>query len=673
MEHLPISPAFEKKNLAITMQTSDFYAPYASVVALSIIKNASPAYNYDIIFMTWDMREETEKKLLSLAEGKGNVSVRVLDVLDKLEAYQKIAETSNGFNRFSYTGMIRLMLPKLLDRYQEVLNLDCDMLFCSDVSEVFQYDVSKVCMAAVPDVFCYTINHRPGEDRYSDEYMLNRLGLHSAAEYMNGGFLLLNLQMIRENYTTDQILDFAVRDGVILRCFEQDTFSGLFRDSKIVLPFEWNWFNDIPRLVGPFTKYLPADDAYLEAHRQAEAHIKNIHYVTDKKPWLTNTAYPHSKEWWSVALEGPFLNDVMARATAGNLHGSNEIVTCANPRVLFYCASGCQILNAVNIKYRFYKGIDADVVLDETGGAAEYKTNLEHAGLFHDIFTLKYDVRESEKTGSLSSPSVSYTDLYLPDSANAGAQIIFSRFAESKRVAVHLYEGGGCGAYTLDSSRQRGFFGDDITKCVKDIFLYDLEAHSNPRNAVPLIQIPQIRKEDARLMTLLRQAFGDCNLPDERYIFLQESFAEEGLMCNDSWLLDAVAEITGKDNIAVRLHPKAAPANEKLYRLHGYHVCPANHTPWEMAALLPGLENKVLLSISSTALISPYLACGSKAKAVSLFDLMPLSRRVKTGVGEYRRFLNGLRAEMNREKATLFCPKSMAELRMVLRYIEGDM
>ena len=319
MQNLPVTPAFEENNLAITMQTSDFFAPYASVAALSIIENSSPDYNYDILFMTWDMREETAKKLLTLAEGRDNVSVRVVNVLDKLNTYQEIAQTSSGFDRFSYTGMVRLLLPQLLEYYHFVLNFDCDMLVFSDVSEVFQYDISNHYMGAVPDIYCYTLNHRPGEERYTDEYMLKRLGLRSAAEYMNGGFLFLNLRLIREHYTVSQIMDFAVRDGTILRCFEQDTFSGLFQDNKLVLPFEWNWFNDMPRQLGPFLKYLPEEDAYIEAHRQAEAHIKNIHYVTGKKPWFMDPGYPYSKEWWDVAVRSPFLGDIVMRAMDDNI------------------------------------------------------------------------------------------------------------------------------------------------------------------------------------------------------------------------------------------------------------------------------------------------------------------------------------------------------------------
>lgn len=316
MQHLPVSPAFVENNLAITMQTSDYFAPYASVVALSIIENASPDYNVDIIFMTWDMQMETEKKLLTLAEGKNNISVRVVNVLEELSAYKEIARTSSGFDRFSYTGMIRLLLPQLLDSYLYVLNLDCDMLLLSDVSEVFQYDISKYYMGAVPDILCYTLNRRPGEKRYSDKLMLNQLGLRSAAEYMNGGFLFLNLQLIRENFTTDQILDFAIRDGIIFRCYEQDTFSGLFQDKKLVLSFEWNWFNNMPHLIGRITKYLPANDAYLRGYQEAEAHIRNIHYVTDKKPWEIDTTYPHAKEWWAVALRSPFIKDIVDRAAA---------------------------------------------------------------------------------------------------------------------------------------------------------------------------------------------------------------------------------------------------------------------------------------------------------------------------------------------------------------------
>ena len=86
-----------------------------------------------------------------------NISIRVVDVSNEIESYVAIAKKRSDYERFSATGVIRLLLPELLTEFDKILNLDCDMVLCADAAELDAYDLSEYYMGGVQDIICYSV------------------------------------------------------------------------------------------------------------------------------------------------------------------------------------------------------------------------------------------------------------------------------------------------------------------------------------------------------------------------------------------------------------------------------------------------------------------------------------------------------------------------------------
>lgn len=684
MLSLPIYPAFEKNNLAITLEASEFFAAPASVTILSIIENASPAYNYDFVVLTWDMREETAQKLISTAEGRKNVSIRIVNILKEIEAYKGIQERAARFSEFSYTCLVRIFLVTLMVNYDTILNLDCDLLICGNISELFSHDMSDYYMGGVPDVMGYVQNRRPGATSMTDDYVFNRLKLTSVSEYVNGGVVMLNLQKIRAAFTQKQIIDFAVDDGTLLPFGEQDTFNGLFSGHKLMLPFEWNWQIDNERmLIETGKRYLPINDELLERYYSAENNIKCYHYLCEKKPW-TSAKVSYGNKWWEVAKRSPFIDSFLP-----NTHSTN-----ANKHLLFLCGSSFQLVSALNIKLHYYPDVTADLLIHSSTQIINAVDRIEKANIFQKIIVsnYKHNVDYSkiiempiaerslhpERYEHMPALCAQYTDLFISVCKYHYHQMIYYYLVNAgKKPAVHIYD-EGVSNYTdnLKAHEYRmidhSCYPDDkrFHANIDSIFLYAPEFYCGS-SKILIVPIPRLSSDDTELEKMLLSIFGKCELPNEKYLFFNEPFAEDEKISNEIQILDAVAAIVGKDNIALSVHPDSAKM-EDIYRLHGYHIFSDNGVPWELIAYSSKIDNKVLMSISSSTIYTPLLVCGKTSKSISLLNVMKLSKRSYARFQEYQRLLGKIQAASNKDGITFYIPNTLLELKNIIRYIEGE-
>ena len=75
-EHITMSPAFNQNNIPIILACDNNYAPYGAITINSIIQNATPENNYDIILLHTEITQENQDRIYQLAKGKNNISVK---------------------------------------------------------------------------------------------------------------------------------------------------------------------------------------------------------------------------------------------------------------------------------------------------------------------------------------------------------------------------------------------------------------------------------------------------------------------------------------------------------------------------------------------------------------------------------------------------------------------
>ena len=156
--------------------------PLVLLSALSIAKyTAAPVSLY---FVTADLTR-IRPKFVAVDPSRAEILTRALrtgnpessaEILDVTELYEKLLGGSkNETSKYTPYSFLRLLLPEL-DLHGKLIYLDSDIMCCSDLSELWNVDVSDYEFAAVRD--------------HMGQFFFGR-------NYVNSGVLLLNLEEIR--------------------------------------------------------------------------------------------------------------------------------------------------------------------------------------------------------------------------------------------------------------------------------------------------------------------------------------------------------------------------------------------------------------------------------------------------------------------------------------------
>lgn len=682
MTELPILPAFSENNVAITMQSSDFFAPYASVTIRSILDHITAGNNYDFIITSKDMSEESAATLCAMADPYSNVSIRVVNVK---KIYDQLIQVED--KRFGGETVTRIFLMELLPDYDKVLNLDSDMIVCADVAELYATDITDYYMAAVQDLQSY-ISYCYGYKKvyFNRSFVKDTLKLNSITDYYNGGLLLLNLERIRESFGAKKIAETIIRNN--FRFFEQDAFSHLFRGSVLSLDWKWNWQCDANTYFQDHVGEIYDFAGYREKFKFAQKYPCIVHYLSEIKPWA-NEKTIRATLWWQYAGQSPFYGSILGRRYQTMKYASTA------ERVLFVCETPYHLFNSLEIKHQLYKNVPADIVFTASADFSAYISQLEKIKLFDTIYRTGYTVvkdiaklRETAPNREITKHperyehyidlSAEYSDYFMPVLSSPYQKLLYLTLKKKgKAPRVHLYEDG---AITYIEDVQRGMQKDtlyygagDLTRFQSnlcEILVRNPSLYLADSQNVPVAKLPDFRSDDCEMWEIMQSVFGEQCIPKERFIFFNEPFSSEGLLSNDVDILETIAQRVGKDNVTVKLHPRAAREREK-YISRGFKIY-ENNTPWETVFMNPEIENKVLLSISSNSLVTPWSVGGKKPLVVYLWKVMKLSQRHHVREAGFSRFLSAVAEEMNSEGKKMFCPNSMSELTEIIKYVEGE-
>lgn len=104
---------------------------------------------------------------------------------------------------------------------------------------------------------------------------------------------------------------------------------------------------------------------------------------------------------------------------------------------------------------------------------------------------------------------------------------------------------------------------------------------------------------------------------DRPYLYFEESFFWSTRNNNDISIIDHIADIVGKSNIAIKLHPR----NEiNRFAQQGYKTNTTYGIPWELVAVnLPISDKRVFLSFSSGAVLNYKFLSNKSFKTILLY------------------------------------------------------
>ncbi len=342
-------------------------------------------------------------------------------------------------------------------------------------------------------------------------------------------------------------------------------------------------------------------------------------------------------------------------------------------RTLILCNSAFQLLTAIQLRRTLFAQRPVDLLLsDHLTGAEHICENLRQCNVFGNVVYIRtkrrnFKTRWAETCHDLCLIRKLKSQLGLYHTfciANISVfSILFTRFYQHPMPEVALYEDGFvtyCQCFEhfdKASFPARLLLPKGVLEYAKNIYLFNPQLLEWKRTTIQPISIPKLNPADASLVELLNKVFNytpQANPYNRPFIFLEESFAADNFKVNDIDLVEQIANIVGRDNLIIKLHPRSTL---NRFAPLGYTTGMNTSVPWELVLLNSHMTDSVLISISSSAMLQPYLLLDMPVRSISLLGL--LSQKPGNMQGELGIFMQSLFLKYN---DICFSPQNLNEL-----------
>lgn len=357
-------------------------------------------------------------------------------------------------------------------------------------------------------------------------------------------------------------------------------------------------------------------------------------------------------------------------------------------RVLFCAESVYQLFNSITLRMTEKREQECDIVLSSaTTWQEDMILRLKESGIFGKVYmpdtrTVEHrfwDLDLEMKINAVDDPSLFfdtvpfqpiYSELFCPIDHMYWKMIYRYEIVNGLQPTITMYD-EGVRAYTMDlpATDRKKYLNGRYTAApfidaVKAYYLYQPEVYSVKNYAYELRQIPN-PAESSEVKEALCNVFGYEQMPAEPYIYLEDFFFADSYITNDFELFKQVADIVDKENIIVKRHPR-----DKFDRFSplGYKTVENSVVPWEIQLLANDLSSKVLISVSSTSILTPYIIFNSDMHVISL-EKMFIGENPTHKDAAFNQFFATLKAKINEQNVRFHTPSSADELTEVIRYI----
>lgn len=256
--------------------TPNYFVP-AAVCILSVLKHAGTADRFHIIcLLTEPLPDRMQAQLRQLGGDRAHYSF--IDLQGKLQGIY-VDE------KYTVAASYRLLLPDLLPEYDKVIYVDCDVVVRNNLARLYrETDLGNNYLAGV---FEATLDFQVAH--------LKAVGCEPG-EYVNSGFLLMNLKQLREDDMVSKFLSASRSEK--LEFPDQDVLNRLCKGRILGLPPHYNSIRTfyLPQYKLDFLKYYTEQDWH-ELKEQG-----TVHY-TGTKPWTAFTV--QFGVWWAYYAQLP--------------------------------------------------------------------------------------------------------------------------------------------------------------------------------------------------------------------------------------------------------------------------------------------------------------------------------------------------------------------------------
>jgi lipopolysaccharide biosynthesis glycosyltransferase len=272
---------------------ANYLAPAAAVIRSCLIHTGGPSLRFEIIHDESLSSHDRQRLQAMCGDAGAGINLHLMD--------ERRLRGLPAVDRFGSTVWWRLLLPELLGDVDRVLYLDCDTLVLSSLDPLWGEALGTSAVAAVANVI------EPAMREH-----VATLGVDYPGGFFNAGVLLLRLDRMRDEGSTDELLSFALRNQKALPWNDQDALNVIFKGRWHSLHPRWNAQNNLwswrDWAIDVFGPELVDEAVSAPAIRHFEG-------PSVAKPWHYLSPVPHRDAYRDVLAQTPWADEPLQDRT----------------------------------------------------------------------------------------------------------------------------------------------------------------------------------------------------------------------------------------------------------------------------------------------------------------------------------------------------------------------
>lgn len=354
--------------------------------------------------------------------------------------------------------------------------------------------------------------------------------------------------------------------------------------------------------------------------------------------------------------------------------------------VLFRAATHYQLISSIILATSLDEEADLHL-LDLTDFEPELIVNIQKTNVFRNVFYSKEKhlsdefsesdrkdlnafLKRCEEYECIDSDE-EYTALYGQDMTPNKLYFYHLVSKQKKAPAVYAIEDGTT-SYCRDvithmenDPIQHSAFGNkSYAANLRGLYLFSPELAAE-NFKVTLLKYPEFTEKHKNILTSI---YGVQPSIKESFVFFTSCFTELGYTTNEIKLVEAVAEEVGKENLLIKLHPRAT---YDLYTCRGYKTMEANNVPWEVCVLGNDMQDKVLISIFSTATFSSHNLLGVPQGIIFLNKMYSGNFPILSSSSGFDKYAERALVILNKHEQQMYVPENRQQLHEMILHAKG--
>ena len=322
-----------------------------------------------------------------------------------------------------------------------------------------------------------------------------------------------------------------------------------------------------------------------------------------------------------------------------------------NENIIIVCNTVYQIMVAVQLRYYFFQADKVDIVVsNHMSNSLTIAENIRKTHYFDNVIYIKNKkyilkencrfytlrlffnkIKESLKNYTIIKRQINtgchYNHLCVSN-ISIFTILLYFKLAKKHNIRLSIFEDGFATYCNSFKNSDKASFIHKILNpkgmlgAAEQLFLFNphlLEWNFEAKT----IAIPKFSNDNIIVKQILNKIFQFDTIKDNyskiKYLFLEESFFADGFKVNDVDIVQKISKKTNINDVFVKLHPRN---DTNRFKPLGIKTNVNFEIPWELIILNQDISKVTLITISSSAALTPFLIFNIPVKSISLLKIL---------------------------------------------------